>query len=63
MSATVRRKVIDKQMVYGYRGYPTLYLMLDCGHSKAFRGDMPWNRPQKTTICYDCTKAKRERAA
>lgn len=33
------RKVIRTGTVYGYRGYPSVYIELECGHTLWKRGD------------------------
>ena len=28
----IRRLLVEKSTTYGYRGYPKIYLLLECGH-------------------------------
>ncbi len=55
-----RRKIVKKETAHGYKGYPHLYITMECGHTREVGGKgFAWEYKSKSALCFECGK-KRE---
>jgi len=54
-----RQAVVKSGYVYGYRGYPSLWLTLACGHSFQWKNYQYFGKIPKTMRCWECQCLKK----